>query len=59
MRLSIGASIVGVLGLLYGVLAARKSDSERDRRLVAFGGVGLLIAAIGLIVIPWAMGASW
>ena len=59
MRVSFGAMVVGMLGLVYGLSAGWWSRSPRGERYGAIGAVGLLVAAIALIVIPWAMGVPW
>lgn len=59
MRVSIGAAIVGALGLAYGLGSVWLERRPGGQRLIAIGGVGLLVAAIVLIVIPWAQGVPW
>ncbi len=59
MHISTGALIMGALGLIYGFWVTRLSRDPRGKRLETIGAVGLLIAGIVLIVIPWALGAPW
>lgn len=59
MHISTGALIMGALGLIYGIWTTRRSRDPRGERLEKIGAVGLLMAAIVLIVIPWALGAPW
>ena len=54
MHVSYGAIIVGVLGLSYGLAAGRLS-----RRNATLGAVGLLVAALALVVVPYLMGVPW
>lgn len=60
MTASTGALIVGALGLIFGLsvplLQKRRGGSER---LIAVLAVGLLVLAIGLIVVPLMMGVRW
>ncbi len=60
MTASTGALIVGALGLIFGLsvplLQKRRGGSER---LIAVLAVGLLVLAIGLIVVPLMMGVPW
>lgn len=54
MHVSYGALIVGALGLIYGLVSERLSEKQR-----AAGAIGLLIAAIALIVVPFLLGVPW
>ncbi len=54
MHVSHGAIIVGILGLVFGLVAPRLS-----RRQSTVGAIGLLVAALGLIVVPFLMGVPW
>ena len=59
MNVSTGALIVGALGLVYGLSAARLTRRPGGERWAAIGAVGLLVAALLLIVLPWVMGRPW
>ncbi|WP_226345547.1 hypothetical protein [Agilicoccus flavus] len=59
MNVSTGALIVGALGLIYGLSAGRWADRPGGHRFATLGALGLLVAAVVLIVIPWAMGVPW
>ncbi|MDO5696838.1 MAG: hypothetical protein Q4G51_02570 [Dermatophilus congolensis] len=59
MDISTGAVLVGVLGFAYGISAPWWSKRPHGGRIGAIGAVALLVLAIGLIVVPWLMGASW
>lgn len=50
---------MGVLGFAYGISAPWWSKRPHGGRIGAIGAVALLVLAIGLIVVPWLMGASW
>lgn len=59
MNISTGAIIVGILGFAYGVSHHWWSKRPDGKRIENIGAIGLLVAAIGLIVVPWMMGAAW
>lgn len=51
MNVSTGALIVGALGLVYGLSAARLTAPLGGERWAAIGAVDLLVAALLLIVL--------
>lgn len=59
MHVSVGAAIVGALGLIYGLSAVWWHKRPDSNRFATIGAIILLVAAIGLIVVPWALGVPW
>lgn len=54
MHVSYGAAIVGILGLAYGLAARRLTQGQAK-----IGAFVLLVAAVGLILVPLLMGVPW
>lgn len=54
MHVSYGAIAVGVLGLVYGLVSRRLTQTQ-----ATIGAFVLLAAAIGLIVVPLLVGVPW